>query len=58
MSQHAVVIPSHGRLAVTGPLRGCAPTVCDAVQPRLGEPVAAGLADRLASAFVLVVRVT
>lgn len=54
MSQGALVIPSHGRLAVTG----CVPTVCDAAQPRLGEPVAAGPADRLASAFVLVVRVT
>ncbi len=35
-------------------LRGCASTVCDAVLACAGEPVAAGLADGITSAFVLV----
>jgi hypothetical protein len=58
MSQDAVVIPATDGSRSLVLLRGCVPTVCDAVQPHLGEPVAAGLADRLAPAFVLVVRVT
>ena len=36
-------------------LLGVVSTVCDAVQPRPGDSVAAGLADGFASAFVFVV---
>jgi hypothetical protein len=36
-------------------LRGCGPTVCDAVLACLGGPVAALLADDITSAFVFVV---
>ena len=57
MSQDLAEIPSLGRLVIAGSLQGGVPTICDAVQPRLGELVAA-LADRFASAVVLVVGAT
>ena len=58
MSQDLAEIPSHGRLVIAGSLQGGVPTICDAVQPRLGQLVAAALADRFAAAVVLVVGAT